>query len=96
MPQVHRNGDSRSCGASTNASNNSNVFVNTQPISVNADPNSHGGGGLNAACNDVFVGGILVVLTGNGAAPDSLCPLPGGPHCSPSATSGSPNVHIGS
>ena len=95
MPQVHRNGDSRSCGASTTASNNSNVFVNNQPISVNGDPNTHGGGNLNASNNKVKVGGILVVLNGNGAEPDSLCPLPGGAHCGPSATSGSPNVDIG-
>ena len=95
MPQVHRNGDSRSCGASTTASNNSNVFVNNQPISVNGDPNTHGGGNLNASNNKVKVGGILVVLNGNGAEPDSLCPLPGGAHCGPSATSGSPDVEIG-
>lgn len=95
MPQVHRHGDSRSCGATTTASNNSSVFVNDQPISVDADPNTHGGGELNAACNSVYVGGILVVLNGNSAAPDSLCPLPGGSHCSPAATSGSPDVGIG-
>lgn len=95
MPQVHRNGDSRSCGATTTASNNARVFVNNQPISVNADPNTHGGGALKASNNKVKVGGILVVLNGNGAAPDNKCPLPGGAHCSPSATSGSPNVHIG-
>jgi uncharacterized Zn-binding protein involved in type VI secretion len=95
LPQVHRNGDSRSCGASTTASNNSNVFVNNQPISVNGDPNTHGGGELSASCNKVYVGEILVVLNGNSAAPDSLCPLPGGAHCGPSATSGSPDVEIG-
>jgi len=95
VPQVHRNGDSRSCGAGTTASNNSRVFVNNRPISVDNDPNTHGGGELNAACNKVFVDEVLVVLNGNSAASDSLCPLPGGPHCSPSATSGSPDVHIG-
>jgi len=71
------------------------VFVNNQPISVNGDPNTHGGGNLNASNNKVKVGGILVVLNGNGAEPDSLCPLPGGAHCGPSATSGSPDVEIG-
>jgi hypothetical protein len=71
------------------------VFVNNQPISVSGDPNTHGGGNLNASNNKVKVGGILVVLNGNGAEPDSLCPLPGGAHCGPSATSGSPDVEIG-
>lgn len=95
MPQVHRNGDSRSCGASTEAVAHSNVFVNDQPISVDGDPNSHGGGELNAACKNVYVGGKLVVIVGNSASPDKKCPLPGGAHCSPSSTSGSPDVHIG-
>lgn len=95
MPQVHRNGDSRSCGATTTASNNSKVFVNYQPISVDGDPNTHGGGELNASNNKVKVGGKLVVLNGNSAAPDSRCKPDGGAHCGPSATSGSPNVDIG-
>jgi len=95
VPQVHRNGDSRSCGATTTASNNSNVFVNYQPISVSGDPNTHGGGELNASNNKVKVGGILVVLNGNSAEADKFCPLPGGAHCGPSATSGSPDVDIG-
>lgn len=95
MPQVHRNGDSRVCGASTVASAYKNVFVNTQPISVDGDPNSHGGGNLTASNRNVYVGGKLVVLNGNGASPDNLCPIPGGSHCGPSASSGSPDVHIG-
>lgn len=93
MPQVHRNGDSRKCGASTNAVAHKNVYVNDQPISVDGDPNSHGGGELNAACKNVYVGGKLVVLNGNSASADNRCPIP--PHCGPDATSGSPDVHIG-
>ena len=95
MPQVHRNGDSRSCGASTNASAHKNVYVNNQPISVDSDPNSHGGGELNAACKNVYVGNKLVVIVGNSASPDNKCPPLGGDHCNPKSTSGSPNVHIG-
>tara|TARA_B110001454_G_scaffold211341_1_gene226885 strand:- start:153 stop:443 length:291 start_codon:yes stop_codon:yes gene_type:complete len=95
VPQVHRNGDSRICGASTIAVAHKNVFVNTQPISVNGDPNNHGSGNLSAQCRNVFVGGKLVVLNGNPAKPDNLCPIPGGPHCGPNASSGSPNVYIG-
>ena len=93
MPQVHRNGDSRKCGASTNAIAHKNVFVNSQPISVDGDPNNHGDGALKAQCRNVFVGGKLVVLNGNPADPDNYCPIP--PHCGPDATSGSPDVYIG-
>ena len=95
MPQVHRNGDSRKCGASTTAVAYKNVFVNSQPISVDGDPNNHGDGALSAQCRNVYVGGKLVVLNGNPANPDNLCPIPGGSHCGPSASSGSPNVYIG-
>ena len=98
MPQVHRHNDSRVCGATTNASAHSNVQVNNLPISVNADPNSHGGGNLAAQCRNVFVGGKLVVLNGNPAGSDSLCGRighSGHGHCGPNATSGSPDVYIG-
>ena len=46
-------------------------------------------------CERIYRYNILVVVNGNGASPDALCPIPGGPHCGPSATSGSPNVYIG-
>tara|TARA_B100000965_G_C19457116_1_gene697953 strand:- start:198 stop:485 length:288 start_codon:yes stop_codon:yes gene_type:complete len=94
MPEVHRDGDSRACGASTNAAC-ANVFTNSKITSVDGNPNSHGGGSLNAANPNVYIGNILVVVNGNSASPDSLCPIPGGPHCAPSATSGSPDVYIG-
>jgi len=98
MPQVHRHSDSRVCGATTTASNHKNVWVNNLQISVNGDPNSHGGGNLKANCKQVYVGGNLVVLNGNPAGADALCGVPwhrGHGHCGPNATSGSPNVHIG-
>ncbi len=94
MAGVHRNGDSRACGASTIASN-PNVFVNNKLAAVDGNPNSHGGGSLNAANPNVFIGNKLVVINGNSAAPDALCPLPGGAHCAPSATSASGDVYIG-
>ena len=93
MPEVHRDGDSRKCGASTNA--HVERFSNNRITSVDGNPNSHGGGSLNAANPNVFIGNILVVVNGNGASPDKKCPIPGGSHCAPSATSGSPNVYIG-
>ena len=91
---VHRNGDSRACGASTIVSGQSNVFVNNKLGSVKGDPNSHGGGKVTASNNDgtVFINGIPVVLLGSSSTPDSLCPIPGGSHCAPKATSASPNV----
>ena len=94
MPEVHRHGDSRACGASTIAAC-ANVYTNNRLTSVDGNSNSHGGGSLNASNPNVYIGNILVVVNGNGASPDALCPLPGGAHCGPSATSGSPNVNIG-
>ena len=94
MPALHRDTDSRACGAVTNAACN-NVFTNNLLSSVDGNPNSHGGSNLNARNPNVYIGNILVVINGNHASPDSLCPIPGGPHCTPRATSGSPNVYIG-
>jgi hypothetical protein len=95
MPQVHRDTDSRSCGASTQVSGNPTVFANNKLVSVQGDPNSHGGGSLDASINPgtVFVHNKEMVVVGSSASPDSLCPIPGGPHCNPKSTSGSPNVH---
>jgi len=95
MPAVHRNGDSRACGATTTVVGDTNVFCNGQLISVNGDPNTDGGGSLIAQCNNVFADGKLVVILGNDADPDSQCIPVGGAHCDPSATSGSPNVFTG-
>lgn len=92
---AHRNTDSRSCGASTVSAQSKNVYVNNLLWSINGDPNSHGGGNLIAATNQVFIGGIMVVNIGDSASPDSLCPIPGGPHCAPAATGGSGNVFVG-
>lgn len=96
MPAIHRDTDPRTCGASTIASGQSTVFANNLLVSVNGDPNSHGGGALNAACRNVYAGGILVVNhSADSAGPDSLCPDPGGAHCSPNTAGGSPDVFVG-
>ena len=91
---THRQGDSRSCGASTVVTGQNSVYINGRLASVQGDPNTHGGGNLHASVNDgtVFVNGKKLVLVGSTASPDSFCPIPGGSHCSPSATSGSSNV----
>ena len=94
MPSVHRDGDGRICGATTIVSGNSTVYANNKLVAVNGDPNSHGGGGLIAGCNNVFVHNILSVNdTADGANPDALCPLP--PHCGPNTAGGSPDVFTG-
>ena len=94
MPGVHRNGDSRACGATTVVSGQSTVFINDKLVSVQGDPNSHGAGDLHASINPgtVFINDIEMVVNGSSAAQDNLCPPLGGAHCAPSATSGSPNV----
>lgn len=95
MAAVHRQNDSRACGATTNVVGQSTVFVNNLLLSVNGDPNSHNGGALIANCNNVYAENKLVVDIGDNAAPDALCVPIGGAHCNPSATSGSPNVFVG-
>ena len=94
MPPVHRNSDSRSCGASTIVAGQSNVYVNGKLASVQGDPNSHGGGALGATVNDgtVFVNNKKLVLKGSSAAPDALCPPRGGAHCNPKSVGASPDV----
>jgi|TARA_B100000035_G_scaffold170286_1_gene145237 hypothetical protein len=91
---VHRERDSRICGASTVTRIN-NVRVNNRFISVEGDTNTHGGGSLKATLTvgKVRAGNIPVILTGDPASPDGLCPIP--PHCGPNASSASPNVRAG-
>lgn len=96
MTAIHRNTDSRVCGASTVVSGNGTVYANNLLVSVNDDPNSHGGGALSASTNQIFVENKMVVEVGDSAAPDGLCPILGGPHCAPSSSSGSANVFVGS
>ena len=95
MPAVHRDTDSRACGATTKSAQGSNVYVNSLLWSINGDPNSHGGGALSAATNNVFIGGIAVCNDKDSAAADDLCPPLGGAHCAPDADGGSSNVFVG-
>ena len=93
---IHRQGDSRICGASTVTRIN-NVRVNNRPISIQGDTNTHGGGALKATLTvgKVRAGQIPVILQSDPASADSLCPTVGGPHCGPDASSASPNVRAG-
>ena len=94
--KIHRDTDSRACGASTVVKGQGTVFANGLLVSVDQDPNSHGAGALSARCKQVFVNGKMVVIVGNSASPDSLCPPLGGAHCAPASSSGSGNVFVGS
>lgn len=91
---VHRDTDNRICGAKTIVVGQTNVYANGLLIAVDKDPNSHSGGNLIAACNNVFINGKLVVNnTRDNAYPDGFCPET--PHCNPMTTQGSPDVYVG-
>ena len=92
MTEVHRNGDSRSCGASTVSGQGKNVFANGKLVSINGILNKQVVAA--ASVNQVFIGGTMIVDKGDSASADSLCPS-GPSHCSPNATGGSPNVIVG-
>ena len=93
MPAIHRDTDGRSCGATTTVNGQSSVFANALLVAVNEDPNTHGGGGLIAECNQVFCEGKLVVNhSPDNAAADSICPIP--PHCNPATAAGSSDVFV--
>jgi len=93
---IHRNNDSRACGARTRATVN-NVRVNGEFISTEGDPNSHGGGSLRATLTSgrTRAGGKPIIILNDPASPDSLCPTVGPPHCTPRATSASGDVRAG-
>jgi uncharacterized Zn-binding protein involved in type VI secretion len=89
MPGIHRHDDSRACGATTIVTGQSTVFAENRLISVEGDGNSDGGGALSASGNTVFINGMPVIVLGDSASPDALCPILFGAHCAPSATSAS-------
>jgi hypothetical protein len=91
---VHRDTDSRACGATTTVKGQGDVYVNSLLASVQGDPNTHGGGELAASVNDgtVYINNRKVVLKGSSAAPDLACAPAGPPHCDPFSVGSSPNV----
>jgi len=94
MVAIHRETDSRVCGAGTVVVGQDNVYANGLLVAVDGDPNSHGGGALVAGCKQLFVNSIMVVNhSPDGAAPDALCPI--APHCAPITAQGSLDVFIG-
>ena len=96
MPSIHRHSDARICGATTQVAGQSNVYAENLLVSVNGDPNSHGGGGLIAIDNGVYINNKLVVNhTPTSAAADTRCKKEGPPHCNPMTAQGSSTVFVG-
>ena len=94
MAIAHRDGDSRACGASTIVAGQDFVTIDGKLWSVDGDQNSDGGGSLHHTQSYITIGGIFVILVGDNADPDGLCPIPGGPHCDPFAASGDSLVNV--
>lgn len=88
MPICHRDTDQRVCGATTQVVGQDFVKVDGLLWSVEGDPDTHGSGGVIHTQDFVFISGILVILLGDQANPDSLCLPDGPPHCDPFTTSG--------
>lgn len=96
---VHRQDDSRACGAKTRATVN-NVRVNNKFISTEGDTNTHGGGALRATetSGRTRAGGKPIIILNDPASPDRLFRVighEGHGHGNPSATGASNNVRAG-
>lgn len=94
MAEAHVNGQQRSCGATTIVSGQTFVKVDGQLWAVQDDQNSHGQGGLIASKTYVKIGGKAVIIKGDSAQQDSLCPSLGGEHCNPKAQEGKSFVKV--
>jgi uncharacterized Zn-binding protein involved in type VI secretion len=97
MTLCHRIGDLRACGALTTAGPNqtSGILVDGKPWAVNGDLDSHGAGALiSTLATFITINGVPVVVVGDQASPDNLCPIPGGAHCAPYASSGSSLINV--
>ena len=95
MPAVHRDNDSRNCGATTNVTNQSSVYINGVLAAVVDDKDSHGGnkgtfiGGLS---NNVYVENKLIIVVGDDAQTDKVGDRV---HRNTNAKDGSPDVFCG-
>lgn len=90
MPVAHRVADLRACGALTQVTGQSSVFVNGLLWAVEGDKNSHGEGPLLAVNGTtVTIEGKRVITIGDpGRAPDNLLHTP----IEVTAVTGSDNV----
>ena len=87
MTQAHRQDDQRSCGATTVVTGQSFVKIGGK--------NTHSEGGLIATKSFIKIGGKSVIVVGDNANQDGLCPSAGGEHCNPKAATGSSFVTVG-
>jgi hypothetical protein len=94
MAYSHRENDDRSCGAITEVIGQDFVTIEGELWAVLGDPNSHGDGGLTATKTYVKISGKSIIVAGDSANPDSLCPIVGGSHCEPTATGFSSLVDV--
>ncbi|TCR60933.1 hypothetical protein [Bosea sp. BK604] len=92
MAFAHRHGDVRNCGATTIVSGQGHVTVDGKLWAVEGDQNSHGGGALITSHAWLTINGRGVIVVGDHAAPDALCPIP--PHCDPMAVGFSSLVDV--
>jgi len=95
MAAIHRQDDSRTCGATTIVTGQSTVYAGGKLISVDGDGNTDGGGALSTSHGSITINGKGIIVVGDSAAPDSLSPIPGGPHCAPNASSGLRPLTVG-
>jgi uncharacterized Zn-binding protein involved in type VI secretion len=73
MPKAHRDNDSRTCGAKTLVSGQSNVYVEGKLWAVNGDENNHDLGKLRSVVGSkVKINNIRVIVQGDQASPDKI------------------------
>lgn len=95
MGFVHRDKDSRSCGAKTIGTGN-RVRVNGRIVAVNGDKNTHGAGALKSTVPNVRVGGKPIIIQHNSASRDNHKNADGEyDHPNPRARGASANVRAG-
>jgi hypothetical protein len=86
MAYSHVHGNSRACGATTIVTGQDFVKIEGKLWSVDGDNNTDGGGPLSTSHGWLKINGKGVIVQGDSAAGDALCPIPGGAHCAPNAT----------
>ena len=71
MPQIHRDGDPRNCGATTIVTGQSSVYIGGKLIAVEGDQCTHGGGDLvSQVGSTIKINGKKIIVVGDTALPD--------------------------
>lgn len=94
MADSHRNDDERSCGGKTIVSGQDFVKINGELWAVENDEDDHGDGQLISGNSWLTINGKGVIVVGDDAQEDDLCPIEGGDHCAPKASSGDGAVTV--